>query len=422
MDECTATALGPLCCVAAGIALLWLRSWIYRRDPTGQSDLLVNLLTVSGAVLLLIGVYAVVAVMTQAFFLLAWLAVAVVLAAARLRYRDAERQSLLWVLMAAAERGIPLDAAAQAFADERSDALGIRARNLADYLEAGLPLALALKRSRNTVPTAAMLAADLGEQTGTLGPALRQAIGQADPLERTLRSILEKFFYVVFMALFIAGALTFLLIKIIPMFRRILEEHDMELPAATETLIAASRGFGLEWFGYFLLLAALLIVLVVAVLYYVCLSPRDLPVVRGLWARADGALVLRWLAIAVRQKRPISEYIRLLSAYYPRATLRRRLERAAKRTDKGADWCESLLRVGVIRRPESLVFQAAERTGNLEWALDEMADSSLRRTAYRLQALHNILFPAAVIAIGSIVFFVALAILLPLFSLIQWMT
>ena len=37
---------------------------------------------------------------------------------------------------------------------------------LADYLEAGVPLGLALARSRNSFPSAVRLAAELGQQTG----------------------------------------------------------------------------------------------------------------------------------------------------------------------------------------------------------------------------------------------------------------
>ena len=45
--------------------------------------------------------------------------------------------------MTAAERGISLEVAVRAFAAERDDRIGRRALDLADYLEAGLPLALA---------------------------------------------------------------------------------------------------------------------------------------------------------------------------------------------------------------------------------------------------------------------------------------
>ncbi len=120
--------------------------------------------------------------------------------------------------MAAAERGISLEAAAQAFGAERADTIGRRAQNLADYLEAGVPLGLALKRSGNPVPTAALLAADLGQQTGNLGLALRQVGPQIDEIESTFRDVLEEFFYFVFLILFGLGILTFIMLKIIPVF------------------------------------------------------------------------------------------------------------------------------------------------------------------------------------------------------------
>jgi type II secretory pathway component PulF len=158
---------------------------------------------------------------------------------------------------------------------------------------------------------------------------------------------------------------------------------------------------------------------VVAVLYYVRLSPRDLPIARRLWRRADCALIMRWLGIAVRQKRPIPEMIRLLAAYYPQAALRRRLEQAAHRIEAGADWCDSLWRAGLMRQAECAVFQAAERAGNLAWALDEMADSSVRRLAYRIQRWLSVLFPAVILTFGACVGFVAFSLLAPLVCLIQ---
>ena len=65
------------------------------------------------------------------------------------------------------------------------------------------------------------------------------------------------------------------------------------------------------------------------------------------------------------------------------------------------------------------MFQAAERTGNLAWALDEMADSTLRRSAYRMRAALNVALPALLVAFGGLVLCFAVGMLLPLFSLIQ---
>jgi type II secretory pathway component PulF len=135
--------------------------------------------------------------------------------------------------------------------------------------------------------------------------------------------------------------------------------------------------------------------------------------------RTDTAIVLHWLAVAVRQNRPIAEMTRFLAAYHPRRSMRLKLDRAAKRVEQGADWCDSLRQTGLIGRPEVAVFRSAERTGNLVWALEEMAAGSVRRTAYRLRALVTFLFPWAVLLVGGCVFTVVLGCFTPLLALIQ---
>jgi type II secretory pathway component PulF len=86
--------------------------------------------------------------------------------------------------------------------------------------------------------------------------------------------------------------------------------------------------------------------------------------------------------------------------------------------DQGADWCDCLGQAGLIRRPEIAVFKSASRTGNLAWALDEMADSSVRRAACRLRALVTVAFPVLVLVMGGCVLFFAMA-MFPIMYLIQ---
>ncbi len=69
-----------------------------------------------------------------------WLATLVVALMTYIRHREMERRSLLWLLAIATERGIQLDSAMQAFADERNDSVGYRAHLLAEALRQGLPL------------------------------------------------------------------------------------------------------------------------------------------------------------------------------------------------------------------------------------------------------------------------------------------
>lgn len=87
--------------------------------------------------------------------------------------------------------------------------------------------------------------------------------------------------------------------------------------------------------------------------------------------------------------------------------------------DRGQDWRDSLLATRILRRRESVLFKSAERAGNLAWALDEMAQSGVRRSAYRIRAWTNVIFPALLVGFGVIVLFISLGILLPLINLIS---
>ena len=69
-----------------------------------------------------------------------------------------------------------------------------------------------------------------------------------------------------------------------------------------------------------------------------------------------------------------------------------------------------------------LDFRAAERTGNLAWALEEMAESNVRRSVYRIQAWINVAFPASLLVLGGCVLLIAFAMLSPLFKMILCLT
>ncbi len=375
-----------------------------------------------GWVLFLVGLFAVVGLMAHAFFLLAWIAATLILIALFHRYRAAERRSLLWTLMLAAERGIPLDTAARAFAEERRDATGQRVRDLAEYLEAGLPLALALKRSQLHFPQAVLLSAELGQQTGSLGSALRKALGRGGDAESVFRSAIERVFYLACLVFIGLCILTFMMVKIVPAFFKILHEFSVAPPAALSALVAVFRAL-IDFWPVILLLAALgLVILVRSLAHQTVYSPRYLPGMITSWQRADRSVILQWLAHAVRQGRPLPEMMRLVSGYITRAGLRRRLQRAAKLIDQGAEWTGCLQKCGLIGKPEAAVFRAAERTGNLAWALEEMAESNVRRSVYRIQAWINVAFPASLLVLGGCVLLIAFAMLSPLFKMILCLT
>jgi type II secretory pathway component PulF len=422
MIDATTTILAvlPFGLMAIGLIMVWVARVEEPRDH--KSPIWNQVVRQFGIIALVLGLFAAIAMMTHIFFLVIWLATAVILLAIARRYYEAERQSLLWLLQTSAERGIPLDAAALAFAEDRHDRLGIQATTLADYLDAGLPLGLALQRSGHRVSPALTLAADLGQQTGSLGLALRQVAAHGESVDKTVRSTAVWFFYLSFLAIYALIIGVFCITWLIPVLLRIYSDFQLPLPPATRELVSITDLIANHWYFLIPLWMVVIIGFVAAIAHYIGFSVRQLPIIRRLWWRTDCALILRWLAIAVRQNRSLNDAVQLLAAYFPQPVIRRRLEQARRRIAGGSHWCDSLRTAGLIRSSESGLFKAAERAGNLAWALDEMADSAVRRSTYRIKAWIDFFFPLAVVAIGFAVLFLAVGVLVPIFSLVTALT
>lgn len=408
--------------VVLGFALFWSRHMAYRHRPAMSDDALRLILSIAAWVCVITGFGGIILhglTILSPIGLVVAAGVAIMLVT---RYRAIERRSMLRCLSLAAQKGIPLDAAVRAFGNERTDELGLRAMRLAESLAAGCSLPDSLARSGTRLPIDALLAVRVGIETGTLSESLRRISRVDADVDLLIRSVYEKLLYLLWVWIVLMAILTFILLRIVPVFEKMFQEFGMQLPIWTQMLIQLS-----EWFiGYWFVATPLFLVLLFAAsagaLYYVDLLPRHAPVVHRFTRGWDAALVMRVMALAVHRSWPLNKTVWLLSRIYPSSAVRRRLASAGSRIDNGENWCDSLRLVGLLRKPEWAVLQSATRVGNLEWALDEMADSSVRRLAHRLRLATNILFPITLLLFGLLVGFVVLSLFMPLVALIQGLT
>lgn len=402
-----------------GVAVLWSLRLAYRKRGAVGDDSIRLILTIAGWVLILFGILG---TAMQAFVFgapFAWVVILAIVIMAVGRYRHSENRTLLWCLAAAAERGIPLEQAARAYSMERSDELGLRAARLADLLEAGTPLSLALHDTSIRLPLDTLVAVRVGIETGDLGRALAKISTYHDDADTLLRSVVEKVFYLGIVANVLVVILTFIMLKIVPVFAKMFEEFELELPAATQLLVAMSDWIVSFWFIATPLLICLPFFVFIGLLHYVGWLPRNLPFINWFVLRLDGAIVMRSLSLAVQQQRPISEMMWLLTKVYPKTSVRKRVHAAGIGLNNGEHWARALHQSKLLRASDVAVLMAAERAGNLEWALEEMADSSIRGLAYRLRLGVNVLFPIVLFAFGLFIGFVVIALFMPLIALIQ---
>jgi type II secretory pathway component PulF len=415
--------LGPIAFIALpliGLALLWALHLIYAGRQSARVEPLQVVLSTTAWLLILAGL---IAPMVASFVGLAFvLATGVIFSMALMQYRASERRALVWMLGVAAERGLPLNIAARAFAAERSDAVGRGALRLAETLEAGMSLPDALRHSGNRVPSDMALAVRLAYETGGTAQSLLETARAGIDRDRQWRPLFEKCMYFIMLIYVGVGILSFVMIKIVPAFEKIFGDFDVELPAMTQIVITASH-----WvysFGLLLPLAALAAVgfAIVGSLYYIGWLQWEPPPINWFTRPYHRAALLTALARLVEEGGRLPQGLSLLAQWYPQELIRARLGIAERQTSGGVDWCDALLQQRLLTPSDAAVLKAAERARNLPWAMREMAARSWRRVTTRVGVLNHVVMPLAVVAMALPVAFLVIALFLPLIKLIQVLT
>ncbi len=422
-------SLGPfnmILLALPGIALKVAVRIMYGRKAYAASDPLKMLLSVAGSLLIVLAVLGAIIGLVGMWLMIVPVTIVfgIVLLMAFDRFRQGEHRSLVWTLAVAAQRGVPLPEAARAFADETQNDSGARALALAQSLERGQPLSQAVRDARLRMSTPIRVAVRIGESLGMLGQAMRQQLDDASDTDGLIRSVTSRFMYLYIVIVVLSGVLSFVMLRIVPVFQKMFEEFGLELPTMTKSLIDVS-----DWMvnrGWYISIPTILVMSIVAwivpivvVCYMVGWFPRDLPLVWRFFKRYDGAIVMRGLALTTRRGVSLVEGLNLLAATYPIRRVGKELELATIRVMQGDDWRLTLLQAGLVSPADAAVLAAAERVGNLPWALEEMADSALRRQLYRLQVAMQVLYPVLILLIGMLVAFFVVGLFLPLVSLIQ---
>jgi type II secretory pathway component PulF len=227
-----------------------------------------------------------------------------------------------------------------------------------------------------------------------------------------------RLIYLIGFTYFAVFAIAFIMIWIIPRFQRIFDDFHATLPPITVGVINSAHTFVRFWELPFLVLLAMLAVTFYAVARYIGLLRWEPPLLRRFSLPRDQALVLRSLAQSVAQGTTISSAVSWLAKRYPKDWVRDRLRTAQTYINNGAHWCESLQASRLLPRAEAAVLKAAERVGNLSWAMNDSADRLTRRFTNRITTLISIGFPIVLLIFAAVVFVVAAGLFVPLAKLV----
>ena len=346
-------------------------------------------------------------------------AAAVCLALFIAKRNASQQESLLWALAIAAERSKPLPSAALVFADEYSATFRWKVRLFASLLTEGLTIPQALDRVPRLLSREAEALVKTGWSTGLLARSLRDAASIRDERSVAWLAAAVRFFYlgIVFLSLQLVSM--FILYFITPKFEAIFKDFGLQLPPVTIFTIVMSHYF-VDYGWITLILAFIELCIFVALpLGFFNVFQWDIPLLDWFYRRRHTPLILRSLGLTVEAGRPILSGFEQLAANYPSKWVKSRLVIASRDVQNGESWIAALQHRQLIGKGDGAVLAAAERVGNLLWALRETSKACERRIGYRLQFWIHTLFPFLVLLMGVFVLIFCVAYFSPIIRLIE---
>lgn len=334
------------------------------------------------------------------------------------RTTRAQRRALLRLILVASEEKLPLGPLVAAWAIDETGMQKLRLQRLARLLDSGTPLPDALEQVRDVLSDEEILAVRFGAQSGTLAASLREMLIPQESAPPLLSRWRKSAVYVCAVLLVAFVVVTFLQIKIVPEFEKIISEFDLTMPQSLRWAIEFANFSANYWF-----LFALGIIALCWLIFTSWPGRRLRRAILGRFFRPLRELrvadVFQQLSVVAESGRPIAGAVSTLARYHFDPTLRNQLLFVRNEIEQGADAWQSMGAAGLLKPPEVRVLAAADRVGNRPWALRQIAQLKLRQTTRRIARWSDLIAPLVIILLGGFVLFQAVGIFASLIGIVQ---
>ncbi|MDO3379668.1 type II secretion system inner membrane protein GspF [Geoalkalibacter halelectricus] len=321
--------------------------------------------------------------------------------------------------------GIPLDEALGTLAEQQEKPAFAKALNQTrEEVVQGQALNQGLARHPHIFSDLYVNMVKVGESSGTLDQVLHRLADFLEEQARLRSRIQAAMAYPVLMALIGIGVLFFLMAFVVPKVTRMLEDMDRALPLPTQLLIGTSDFLSEWWWLLLLLLLGALAGLRQYLKtekgqYQFDRRKLSLPLIGKLNLLLATARLTRTLGTLLRSGVPLLAALEIVQNLMDNRVLKKALEDTIIGVREGESLAQPLLRSGVFPKMVSQMAAVGEKSGELEEMLFKVADAYEHQVDSTINALLSLLEPIMILLMGTVVGFIVLAILLPIFEASQ---
>jgi type IV pilus assembly protein PilC len=320
------------------------------------------------------------------------------------------------------DTGVPISEALHCIADQ-ADTEDFRAvvLDVAHHVEAGGELSRALGRHEKIFPPIMVSLVRASELSGTMGPMLERISVYLGKEHQTYKKIKGALTYPAVMLVMVLTVTVGLLVWVLPRFAGIFEAKGATLPLPTRLLMFLSDTLMLHWYAW--------IGAVVALIVGVALGLRTergrrvfdrlkliSPIFGSLFRQLYVTRATRTMGTMINAGVPVLDMIDIVRDVTRNSVFADLWDDVDGRLRQGAQLSDGLFASPLIPRSVAQMIYAGEKSGRLGQTMEKIAHFTEEEFDEQIKTTTNLIEPAMVAIMGGIVGFVAIALLLPIFS------
>lgn len=320
--------------------------------------------------------------------------------------------------------GVPLVPAVEALAEQSSNpSLRDTLYLVRDDLISGHTISGALGERPEAFPRIYVDMVRAGEATGRLETVLTQVADQMERSASARRRLMAALLYPALVILLAMLMVVVMVVFVLPSMAGLFREFDTELPLPTQVVLAIAsfaRDYGI---------ASIVGLIALAALGFLFSRTRPggrffdrvglaLPVIGGIARDAIVERTTRTLGTLLAAGVPLVQAVELVRDTTGNSVYRAHLDRVRTHLLQGEGFGEHFAAGGLFPPLVRQMARVGERTGTLDQFMREAADYYTQELELRLETALQLLEPALTVVVAVMVGFVALSVIMPIYTLI----
>ncbi len=295
-------------------------------------------------------------------------------------------------------------------------------RRLSDDIRKGYSLSEAMEQHPGVFNPLYVALVQAGEVSGTLHTVLDELSDYLEKIEDTRRKVTSAMAYPVFILIFLTFVVWIMFYYVIPLFARVYEDFNAELPLPTQVAIGISNFVTQNVF-----LAILFIVGIVVGFFLIYLTDRGryvmdtikirIPVIGKVITNSIMSKFARTFSILMAAGVPIMDTMELTENVVQNAVVEGGVRRARVMVKEGYGVANSFRRTGLFPPTLLQMMATGEETGDMDKLLGKAAQFYEKLVDAVVDRLTSLIEPLLIVIMAAIVGGIVIVIYIPIFSL-----